>query len=944
MSITHRNLAIIVAVATALTACNTVEPASAPSTTDAAPAATVPAGEDLLSLVAAGKTDQIRKRFSGTESVNQKNAQGQSLLHIAALRNDPDTVRVLLSLGADTAAVDNAGNTPLGAAIDAQCLDAAKALAEGGSSIFAADASGRTVYAKAASGKNALAAILTPKTAAETDASGRTALHHAAADLNENAVAAILAQKPNASASDSVGLTALQYAYQGSDRVESARVAATLLLAGAEPARAEFAYFETAVIKRNLSMRFEEGKTPLQLASERGHIGFVAYLLEKGATPNVKDVSSSTPLHEAVRNGQIECAKLLLAAGADPNQKDSAGNTPLHLVMPVASRSALFSMLLAAGADPNQKDSYGETPLHIAARLGMSEDIIRALVSAGADVNERNKKGVTPLSLAIERKQIAQAGLFVTLGSDIHAEDIDGNTALTKSFASGLDMVTAVVTKDNVASRDSQGRTPLHIAVITRATPDIVNYLLALKADVNARDKNGDTPLHIAVRNNDRADGEILLARGADVFSPNVSGESPLKAALTRMGGRQDWVLNSNVIKMTDGAGNTPLHLAAEWQLTGVVSYIVDKGGDLNARNANGETPLFNAVKADSPETIRALLAETSERKADVNARDNLGNTALHASISWAASRAADELLRYDAQSNGKKLVNARNLAGKTALHEAARTENMPFLRTLAAAGADVNAVDETGKTSLIDAIQGGGANAVAFLIDKGASPALQDMYGRNALHEAVEAGNPAIIAAVRAAGGNPLSRDSYGKTPLSLAFKKDAATVTAVLGTNANLVDSDGNTPIHIAVAERCPPETLKALIAAKYPVNNRNRTGTTAILSAVKTEDADAAEALLAAGADPFVADNQGVSAVTLALASKKAFIPVIAEYAASRADTIGDGLLHYAARIGDEDAVKKLLTQPGVDRGARNVAGETAYDVAVRWQRPDIAKLLQ
>ncbi len=905
--------------------------------------------ETLADLVSAGKTDEVRRRFTGSESVNQKNPQGQSLLHIAALRNDADMVSFLLSLKADPSIADASGDTPMAAAAAAGCLDAATALAKAGAPLFAANASGKTAWDLAyAAGKGAIDAVAQTATVAQKDSSGRTALHLSVLALDEGATATVLSRGGAVSARDAEGKSPLSLAYGRPESVAAARIAASLLLAGAEPERESFAYFETAVLKRNVAMRFAEGKTALHIAAENGQLGFVRYLLDRSAPVNAKDISSSTPLHGAVREGYLECARVLLDAGADPNQQDSSGNTPLHLVMPVASRSAIFGALLAAGANPNMKDSYGETPLHIAARLGMDGDILQALVSAGADVNERNKKGVTPLALAIERGQASQATAFVALGADIHAEDMEGISAVRKAIDAGLDMVRAVIVQSNIQSRDSRGRTPLHVAVEASAIPDIITYLMSARADVNARDRNGDTPLHVAVRGNDRATGELLLARGADVFTPNVSGESALKAALTRMGGRQDWVLNSNVIKASDGAGNTPLHLAAEWQLTSMVSFIADKGGDLNARNANGETPLFNAVKADSAETVLALLRGTGDKKADLNARDFLGNTALHACVRWASPNAARAIVDQDARFNGRRALNARNLAGNTALHEAALAGNLSFARFLLDAGTDVNAVDETGKTALTDAIEYSRTDVIRLLLGAGASPVMQDMYGRNAFHAAVEYGAPEVISLIRNAGGNAMSRDSFGNTPLSLAFRKDADAVMATLGGNRNVVDSDGNTPLHVAVASKASPAgpsaIVKALIDAGYPVNNRNGSGATALLLAVRSGETEAARVLLAAGADPYASDNSGESAVSYVLVSLPAFIPTLAEFAADRSDAIGDGLLHYAARMGNAETVKRLLTLPRIDRNAKNVAGETARDVAVRWQRNDIADLLK
>lgn len=901
--------------------------------------------ESLLSLIEQGKLSEVKQRFTNSNQINQKNAQGQSLLHIAALKDDTEMVQFLLAMKADLDARDNSGDTPLSAAINSDCLQTARLLAEAGSNIYSKNSVGITVAELAQKkGIKSFNTIITEKTIRQQDAEGKTLLHKAVETYDLAAVTQILSIGGSISITDKAGNTALALAYKNPNKIESAEIAAELLLKGAEPLRGSFAYFETSTLKRNPNMRFDEGKTPLHIAAEKGHSGFISYLLSKNVQVNAKDVASATPLHEAVRGGWIDCTELLLKSGADPSPKDSSGNTPLHIVMPLASRSAIFKSLLNAGADPNQKDTYGETPLHIAARLGMSDNIIQSLIKAGGDTNERNKRGATPLSLAIERKQIAQANLFVRLGADIHAEDIDDNTALSKAIASGIEMVKAVIIESNVQSRDSRGRTPLHIAVMYKADPVILNYLITLRADINARDKNGDTPIHIAVRNNDRSLGEILLAHGADVFTPNVSGESALKDALIKMGGRQEWVLNSNVIKSSDGAGNTPLHLAAEWQLPQVVSFIVEKGGDINAKNANGETALFNAVKADSTETIVSLFSGNLDKKADINARDFLGNSALHASMRWASTKAAEVLLSQDSKTNANKLINARNLAGKTPLHEAARTGNLSFMRSLLTAKADINAADETGKTPLTDAILANKVSAVKLLLDNGASPVIQDMYGRNAYHEAVENSSTEVMTLVRKAGGNPMSRDSFGVTPLSLAFKKSAEAVIAVIENNTNIVDSDGNTPLHIAVSEHSNESIFEGLIKAGFPINNRNRTGTTAILLAAKEGQEGPARILLAANADPFASDNMGESAVSYILTKKPDYVPLLAEYASTKTDTIGDGILHYAARMGTPEILKKILSYPKIDRSEKNIAGETAYDIAMRWGRKDLAALLK
>ncbi|MCL6345201.1 ankyrin repeat domain-containing protein, partial [Pectobacterium carotovorum subsp. carotovorum] len=192
----------------------------------------------------------------------------------------------------------------------------------------------------------------------------------------------------------------------------------------------------------------------------------------------------------------------------------------------------------------------------------------------------------------IDRNQTQQVDFLINHGADIHAEDKSGESAFIHSLSMGLPMVEHVVTEKNSTERDSNGSTPLHLAVSHRASSDIIYYLVEKKSLINTRNKLGNTPLHIAAEKNYREAGEILIANNADIFYANLNGDSPLKFALTLREGREDWMINSHTIGAGDGAGNTPLHLAAEWQILPMIPYLIDKGADINARNANNETPI----------------------------------------------------------------------------------------------------------------------------------------------------------------------------------------------------------------------------------------------------------------------------------------------------------------------------------------------------------------
>ena len=60
---------------------------------------------------------------------------------------------------------------------------------------------------------------------------------------------------------------------------------------------------------------------------------------------------------------------------------------------------------------------------------------------------------------------------------------------------------------------------------------DVVELLLANKAELDARDKNGKTPLHFAASYDHRDVLELLLANKAEVNAKTNNGQTPLHMA-----------------------------------------------------------------------------------------------------------------------------------------------------------------------------------------------------------------------------------------------------------------------------------------------------------------------------------------------------------------------------------------------------------------------------
>ena len=121
-------------------------------------------------------------------------------------------------------------------------------------------------------------------------------------------------------------------------------------------------------------------RTPLLCAAEYGHEAVVKLLLEKGADMDSKDTEyGRTPLSWAAENGHEAVVKLLLEKGADVDSKDTEyGWTPL-LLAAKNGHEAVVKLLLENGADMDSKDTeYGRTPLSWAAEY-RQEAVVKQL-------------------------------------------------------------------------------------------------------------------------------------------------------------------------------------------------------------------------------------------------------------------------------------------------------------------------------------------------------------------------------------------------------------------------------------------------------------------------------------------------------------------------------------------------------------------------------------
>ena len=142
-------------------------------------------------------------------------------------------------------------------------------------------------------------------------------------------------------------------------------------------------------------------------------------------------------------------------------------------------------------------------------------------------------------------------------------------------------------------------------------------------------------------------------------------------------------------------------------------------------------------------------------KRADVNAIQADGMTALHQAAERGDSAATAALLRA-----GASVSATTRIGDYTPLHIAARTSSAPVVRALLKAGANVKAVTTSGATALHFGAESGDAGVIEALLGAGADPnARETEWGQTPLIFAAAANRPAAIRALVKGGADPSLR-----------------------------------------------------------------------------------------------------------------------------------------------------------------------------------------
>ncbi|MEJ0024814.1 MAG: ankyrin repeat domain-containing protein [Rhizomicrobium sp.] len=434
---------------------------------------------------------------------------------------------------------------------------------------------------------------------------------------------------------------------------------------------------------------------------------------------------------------------------------------------------------------------------------------------------------------------------------------------------------------ENMRDSLSRGFTPLRLAAFS-GHMNIINDLVERSADIKATGPNDSGPLHdAAYAGHKRVVEQLVEVYG---FDPQVK----------------------------DSAGTPPVLWAIQQRHRDIVDYLLSKGATLEFQTNQGWNPLTEAVRSGDVEFVTTLL----DRKIfDVNHATSAGGiTPLMVCAMGEWSDGTETEMAKLLIDRGADIARSDDVNARTPIHFAAHMGSPQLLAVLLEDGRGlIDRPDRHGAAPLHLAATRSSMSAARLLLESGASPNVVDDNGTTPLIMAASSGRRELTELLLARGADPSLRRGTAWTALLWAV-------------------NDGDIALVRLLADGSPRDALNAT----------TDTGQTALMLAVRMGNLEIIRHLILRGADPGIADDDGMTSLHLAWNGPVTEV-LIAHQADVRAvDKGGDTPLHMAALRGDV-ASTRLLLKAGARPDALNNNLQTPLDLAVRNEQRETAKLL-
>ncbi|KAH9512284.1 hypothetical protein Btru_041383 [Bulinus truncatus] len=730
------------------------------------------------------------------------------------------------------------------------------------------------------------------------------------------------------------------------------------------------------------------GQTYLMTCAMFGFNDLGKQLIIDGADVDKQNHEGVTALILACIYGEETLAKTLLTNNANVNMKDNRHMDALMWAV-LISNETLTKMLLDYDADVHSKTPSGLNALHIVVEKGLT-DIVTLLVEKNCDVSSKSKDGWTPLMKSAHLNHTMIAELLIEKGADVHEKNEEGNTALHIScLYQSSDCVDLLLEHGaDVNCTNCQSMTPLMFASFNDNT-SIVKKLKPKNANLKSlhdRCNLKRTAIFYAVFNNCQKVVHFFISENAETSIVDTFGFSPLVYACQKGFSevaikllkykKEKWykddeyplclhfAVTANNMQITVSllnflkdekdkrlfsvicdpvkTLNVPLIVSAA--MTGnteMINLMLKYGAMVNSGHYMGKSALHICVIQNN---IRGVISLVSKHNADVNIRDEFGNTPLIA----ASVKRNKEIVDFLILNKASKYL--KNVLGISAMQLASFNGFCDIVECLYGDGYDLELTDEQGWTPLMLSIQNGDIQTFQFLLSKGAQVNATSALCATPLMIASGHGKVEIVSILIDNKVSLNAVDINGQTSLVHATKKGHRQVSEILLSNRAQVDKEDSfkrTPLMYA-AQRGDVESVKLFIQHKADCSHQDLNSFTSLMICSEHGFTDCVKTLLQTKVNVDDGDLDGNTA--LHFSSLKGRIEVVDLLLLHGADpnkctkTFGTTPLMLASAAGHLAVVQSLARCPRLELNlCDKIEGKSALIYAVQLNRLSVVKLL-
>lgn len=612
----------------------------------------------------------------------------------------------------------------------------------------------------------------------------------------------------------------------------------------------------------NVDIQNKKGETILHIVCNEGMDVFARYLYKMGANPNLKDLDERTPLHVATEKGHLKLVELLVDKfRASVHERTKDGSTLMHL----ASKSGnpyISSVFIKKGVALYMPNKRGIKAIHLASMTG-NLDVVKSVLQKGEKVDVRTNEGFTALHLAVQSNKPDIVETLLGHGADVAlkagkmketplhvcAKVLDGHVCADLLIKSGAPI--------NEANED--GETAFHVAARYGNLPTAM-MLLMDGADFTLLNKLGENVMHIITKECHFSIAQNLLQHVVTSTSKeaatklinqrNKKGESSVHYAASLRAAKVHYPFEDrDLVRLLLSTGGDPMLEASETQETSI--HYCSKSGNINvldeiigtmqstdAQTAcnkqakNGWSPLLYACYHGHPEIIKKLLSQNAR----VDVFDEMGRASLH----LAAELGHEDVIKLLLENNA--FVNVRNKLGHTPLHLAAQKGYNNMVKSLVKDGAIVDAMSLTKQTPLHLAAESGHLQVCQTLLQLKADVNALDNMAETPLHLAAQSDHPEVLKLFLQTKPELVSvPNKNGQTCAHIAAEKGSvAVLKELMKFNVETVKTarikkTGNTALHLA-CEGGHVRVVRQLLQAGAKASDENSEGFTAIHCAAR------------------------------------------------------------------------------------------------------------